>query len=78
VIWVSGIKEKKQKFKLGSTSKMQKQKLNQESLRYFLMLLDICSFPYTSSRDFFFFFFLGGGGFQLIVNVIFALNMQAS
>jgi hypothetical protein len=56
VIWVSGIKEKKQKFKLGSTSKMQKQKLNQESLRYFLMLLD----------------------FQLIVNVIFALNMQAS
>ena len=75
MIWVSGIKEKKQKFKLGSTSKMQKQKLNQESLRYFLMLLDICYFPYTSSRDSLFFIFWI---FQLIVNVIFALNMQAS
>lgn len=33
--WVAGIREKNQRFKLGWTSKVQKQKLNQENLRYF-------------------------------------------
>lgn len=41
---VKGIKEKKQKFKLGWTSKVQKQKLNLENSRYFLKIFPVIIF----------------------------------
>lgn len=72
-----GFRYQREEAKIQAWVNLQNAKAEAQSrkLEVFLILLDISSFPYTSSRDFFIFIFLV---FQFIVNVIFALTMQAS